>query len=534
MWLSNGSLMKKTVLSTKKLYLGVELGSTRIKCCLINENGNTISSGIYNWENEYIDGYWTYLLDEAIYGIGQCYLDMKNKFTLAYGFNITHLDGIGVSAMMHGLIALDNANRLLTPFRTWRNNNTIECAKELSDLLHFNIPARWSISHLYYSIKNKESFVPNIAKITTLASYIHQKLCGVSTIGTNDASGILPVDENGEYNQKFIDLINQKFLEHNCSLNLHSILPSISQVGTPCGVLSPEGATILDPEGDLLPGCPLCPPEGDAATGMISTNSIATRSANISAGTSIFGSFVLDKPLTAYHPEIDVVVTPDCKTVAMIHCNNGTGGINALIKLVDETLKAFGVWKDELEIYDTLFQSAINYKGDLKHMVSYNYVSGENLTDIKYGSLMLATSPEGNLTLGSVVLMQLFSSFITFSLGVDILKREGYSFENIFAHGGIFKTKVVAQKILASVLDQPVSINEAASEGGAWGMAVLALYLEHSKQMSLEEYLKTIIFNDYHIKTEKADEHFKHIFNQYKKNFLACLPAERKLGEELK
>jgi len=515
------------------IFLGIELGSTRIKCCLIDDLGNCLETGTYQWDNRYEDGFWTYDLSQGLFGIGQCYLDLKKKIALTHGVKLKKISGIGISAMMHGLIALDGNNRLLTPFRTWRNNNTEAVAKELSELLNFNIPARWTVAHVGYAVKNHESFAEKIKKVTTLASYVHEKLTGLSCIGPNDASGMFPVSDGEHYDPEMIQKVNLFFADHGSALRIEEILPLIAACGIPMGTLTAEGALILDPEGDLLPGVRFVAPEGDAATGMVATNTIKPQSSNISAGTSIFGTFVLDKPLKQAYSEVDIVASPEGKTVAMIHCNNCTSGINATVNLVDETLRLFGIWKDPNEIYRVLFESAMDYQGDFKDLVCYNYLSGENITAVDNGAMLLASSPNATLTMPNIMMAQLFASFATFALGMDILRKEKCTVRDIFVHGGMFKTKNIAQKVFASILNQDISVNQAASEGGAWGMALLALYAKYKDRYSLADYLDQIVFQNASVAIEKPDPEIARKFQEFKHAFVACLPAERMIGKEL-
>jgi len=521
------------MLDFKNCYLGIELGSTRIKSCLIDSFGKPIESGIYEWDNKCENGFWTYDLNQAIYGIGQCYLDLKKKVRLATGQFISTLGGIGISAMMHGLIALDENNRLLTPFRTWRNNYTEDSAKELSEAFGFNIPARWSISHLYYSIENHEEFAERIDRITTLSGYINEKLTGVCGLGKGDASGMFPVDEKGQYNSEYIKIINKMIAKKGLHINVEEMLPKILNCDEYIGKLTPEGALILDPDGNLLPGIPFVAPEGDVATGFMATNSIKPRDGNISAGTSIFGSFVLDKPLKKAYPEIDVVVTPDGKSVAMVHCNNCSSGINECVGLVNDTLRTFGVWKDEKDIFETLFKSALDYQGDFKHIAFYNYLSGENITKVNKGAMLLAHSSGNSINLGEVVLGELFSSFSTFNVGMRILKNEGIKLDNIFVHGGVFKTKGVAQKVFSSVIEEPLSLNKEASEGGSWGMALLCLYPKYHEKYAINEFLEKVVFKNQEFIKENPDPHLVKQYHQFEILFIKCLKGQRILGEEL-
>ena len=517
----------------KKLYLGIELGSTRIKCSLIDVFGNNIANGVSEWDNKFLDNYWTYDLDESLDLIGKAYLDLKKNYELKFQEKLSNIKCIGISAMMHGLIALDKDGNLLTPFRTWRNNNTKECAEELSELLGFNVPARWSISHLYYCIKNNEEFVHEIDRIETLASYIHNRLTSSRGIGIDDASGMFPIDEDGQYHKGYLKKVNELFKQYGFNKKVEDLLPKIVEVGNEAGKLTFEGASILDFEGHLVPGIPLCPPEGDAGTGMVATNSIKVRSGNISAGTSIFGNFVLEKPLPNWYPEIDVVNTPDGSYVAMVHCNNCNSSINLCYDLVKDILNTFNVRLSADEIYSTIFNKAMNNIETLKGFTMCNYLSGENITDVSDGVMLVSWSKDSKLDLSNLVVASVFSSFVTLSIGLDILIKEGLSLDDIYVHGGIFKTRGAAQRILSSVLERRVLLNDQASEGGAWGMALLALYVDYKNEYSLGEYLDKVVFKNSSNIIETPDPKFIEMFKEYKETFIKCLEAERILGKEL-
>lgn len=517
----------------ENLYLGIELGSTRIKCSLIDEAGTPIARGIYGWENVLNQGFWSYDLNAAMLGIGKCYLDMKHQYETKTKRKLTTIRGIGISAMMHGFIALDKENHLLTPFRTWRNNHTEDCAKELSTILNFHIPARWSIAHLYYALKKEEDFALKIDHMETLASFVHYQLTGKRAIGVNDASGIFPLDEQANYHQEYLHTTQLLLQKYQFSKPLETVFPPIISVGEQTGRLTLQGAKILDPEGDLEPGSILCPPEGDAGTGMISTNTVRPGTANISCGTSIFGSFVLPFPLHKGYPEIDMVHTPDGHPVAMIHGNNCTSAIDACYHVVQDILKTFGVVKAPDTIYEILFKTAMQSKADFKDMVLYNYLSGENITQVKEGALLLAKKGTNLLDISSIMLSAIFSSFVTFSIGMDVLQKEKVTMKEVYAHGGIFETKGCAQEILASILKQEVSVIKEISEGGAWGMAILALYTHYKEKFSLHAFLDQIVFKNKEKNRAYPNSALTQQFQTYKENVISCLEAERIIGREL-
>lgn len=517
----------------EKLYLGIELGSTRIKCSLIDKFGQSVATGVSEWDNQFINNFWTYDLNDSLDLISKAYLDLKDNYEKVRGAKLKKISCIGISAMMHGLIALDKNGKLLTPFRTWRNNNTAECAEELSRLLGFNIPARWSISHLYYCIKNNEEFVHDIASIDTLASFVHSKLTKERCIGVDDASGMFPLDDKGNYNKEYLSKVNDLFASYGFNKKVEDLLPKIVPVGEVAGLLKEEGCSILDIEGHLTPGIPFCPPEGDAGTGMIATNSIKVKCGNISAGTSIFGNFVLEKALPNWYPEIDIVNTSDGNYVAMVHCNNCNSSINTTYELVRDVLNTFNVRMNTDEIFATLFNTSLSSIESLEGFTMCNYLSGENITKVDDGAMYLAWSKKSKLNLSNLVVSSVFASFVTLSLGLDILVKEGLELEDVYAHGGIFKTRGGSQKLLAAVLDRPVYVNAQASEGGAWGMALLALYVDYKNKYSLVDYLDKVIFKNSQNIVERPEMKFKKMFKDYKETFARCLEAERILGKEL-
>lgn len=515
----------------RPLALGIELGSTRIKCILIDASGKVLSTGIFQWENRFENNYWIYSLEEAMQGISASYLAMKHDFDKNVGFALEKIEYIGVSAMMHGFLALDNQNRLLAPFRTWRNNNAEDAARILSNVFGFHVPARWSCAHLYQAARQHETFVPNIAHLLTLSAYINMKLCGTLGIGRDDASGMFPLDENGHYDAAMEQKEDALLKQEGYHLTMEEILPQIYPVAESVGSLTAEGASLLDPEGDLLPGSLLCPPEGDAATGMISTNTIQVGSGNISVGTSIFGSFITDKKKLPRRDEVDIVATPEGLKATMIHCNNCTSGIDACAKLVKETLALFGAERSDDDIYDILFKAAYRNDGNNGALLAYNYLSGENITQVKDGALLLASSERSNLSISNLMVTEFFSTFASFALGVDLLAKDGIVPKEIIVHGGLFKTPKVAQSFLASILDKQISLNPSASEGGAWGMALLGLYLAYAKRYSLSEFLAEVPFKDVSLLIEEPSQGLHDRFLSFQKMYLACLTGEKAIGE---
>ncbi|MCI1244625.1 MAG: FGGY family carbohydrate kinase [Bacilli bacterium] len=514
-------------------WLGIELGSTRIKCCLVDRDGQILSTGVYLWENVLVDGFWSYSLEKAVAGVGKCYLSMKRRFKEKTGLTIECLSGIGVSAMMHGLIAVDAQNDLLCPFRTWRCNNAEEEASILSSELNFNIPARWSIAQLFYSVRRHEEFVPKIDRIFTLASYIHHRLTGAFCVGKTDASGIFPLSGDGSYDRDGIELTEGLFRRNGCSLELKALFPPTLNPGENAGSLTEEGRLLLDPEGDLRAGVPFCPPEGDAATGLVCTNSIKKGNGNISAGTSVFGSFVLGRNLSKVYPEIDVITTPDGNPAAMIHCNNCTAGINQVMDLAEQTLSKVGVQKSKTEIFEALLQSVLDENNTLDHQVYFNFLSGENLMKVGKGAMLFASSQQGKMTIDSIVLGQLFAAFATFSLGKELLDKENIVLDTIFAHGGVFNVEGVAGVVLASAINHEIYLNHATGEGGAWGMALLSLYSFYKDGMSLCDFLDSKAFSNHVFVVQKPNRKTRLEFLKYRKRFVDCLEAERFLGEAL-
>ena len=479
-------------------FLGIEFGSTRIKAVVIDEKGTVLATGGHGWENRFDNGVWTYTLDDIWGGLSDCYADLLKDIRSKYDTTVTSFAGIGFSAMMHGYLAFDKNDELLVPFRTWRNTMTGQAAEELTKAFNYNIPQRWSISHLYQAILNNEAHVPDIAFFTTLAGYVHYKLTGRKVLGVGDASGMFPIDmATGDYDKKMMDKFGELVKDKGFAWKLEDIIPKVLNAGDDAGTLTEEGAKLLDPSGALKAGIPLCPPEGDAGTGMVATNSVAKRTGNISAGTSIFAMVVLEKPLSKVYPEIDLVTTPDGALVGMVHCNNCTSEINAWVNMFKEFYELMGQTPDMNELFTKLYSVALNGDPDCGGLLSYNYVSGEPVTGFADGAPLFVRKADDKFTLANVMRMHLYSAFAALKIGLDILfKEEHVEVDEMLGHGGYFKTEKVGQSFASAAIHAPVSVMETAGEGGAWGMAILAAYEAGKNGMSLGDYLNKVIFAD--------------------------------------
>jgi len=478
-----------------KLSLGIELGSTRIKAILIDETKNAIASGGFEWENKLENGIWTYSLEEAWHGLQVSYAELIEDFKQKHGVELEKVDAIGISGMMHGYLAFDANDKLLVPFRTWRNAITADAEHQLTELLQFNIPQRWSVAHLYQAILNGEDHVNEVAFITTLAGYIHWQLTGNKVLGIGDASGMFPIDsKTRDYNENMLGIFDEKIKDKCYDWKLKDILPEVLVAGELAGTLTPEGARLLDPTGKLNSGIALCPPEGDAGTGMVATNSVKARTGNISAGTSIFAMIVLEQELSQVYPEVDMVTTPKGDAVAMVHANNCSSEIDAWVKIFREFLSATGFEMSTNDLYQTLFTEALKGDPDAGGLLSYGYLSGENITKIPEGRPLLVRTPESNFNLANLIRVNIYTAFGALKIGLKTLEKEQVKIDKIFGHGGIFKTEGVAQQFLASAINIPVSVMETASEGGAWGIALLADYLTEAAKKSLEDYLEQQVF----------------------------------------
>jgi len=484
-------------IESRKTVLGIEFGSTRIKAVLIGEDYMPIASGSYEWENRYENGVWTYSLEDVWAGLQESYRKLSKEVLEKYNTSLKTIGAIGFSAMMHGYMAFDKDGNLLVPFRTWRNTITGQASEQLTDLFQFNIPQRWSIAHLHQAILNKEPHVKDISHQTTLAGYVHWKLTGQKVLGVGEASGMFPIDsKTNDYDAGKIELFNKRLEAENISWKLQDILPTVLLAGDAAGVLTEEGARLLDPTGGLQAGIPLCPPEGDAGTGMVATNSVAVRTGNVSAGTSVFAMIVLEKALSKLYPEIDIVTTPTGKPVAMVHSNNCTSDLNAWVDLFQEFTNVLGVDISESKLYETLYQKALTGDADGGGLLAYNYVSGEHITHLEEGRPLFVRTPESRFTLANFMRVHLFSSLGALKIGMDILfEQEKVKLDQLLGHGGFFKTKEVGQKMMAVAMNVPVSVMETAGEGGAWGIALLASYmLNKAGNEPLEAYLSDKVF----------------------------------------
>jgi sugar (pentulose or hexulose) kinase len=514
------------VIESGKTALGIELGSTRIKAVLVSEDHAPIASGSYEWENQYEKGIWTYSLEDVWTGLQESYRELSNEVNEKYNTSVQTIGAIGFSAMMHGYMAFDKDGNLLVPFRTWRNTITGQASEQLTKLFQFNIPQRWSIAHLYQAILNKESHIKDISHLTTLAGYVHWKLTGQKVLGVGEASGMFPIDSKANnYDERMIGLLNERLEAENISWKLQDILPKVLVAGDAAGVLTEEGARLLDPTGQLQAGIPLCPPEGDAGTGMVATNSVAERTGNVSAGTSVFAMIVLEKALSKVYPEIDMVTTPTGKPVAMVHSNNCTSDLNAWVDLFDEFTNTLGVEINQSKLFEMLYQKALTGDADCGGLLAYNYVSGEHITHLEEGRPLFVRSPESHFTLSNFMRVHLFSALGALKIGLDIFEQEKVKIDQVLGHGGFFKTKEVGQKIMAAAMNAPVSVMETAGEGGAWGIALLASYMLYRTQDEpLESYLSNKVFARENVTTiapDQADvDGFAVFMERYKKGLI--------------
>jgi sugar (pentulose or hexulose) kinase len=514
-------------IESAKTVLGIEFGSTRIKAVLISEDHMPITSGSYEWENRYENGVWTYSLEDVWTGLQESYRKLSNAVFEKCNTPLQTIGAIGFSAMMHGYMAFEQDGNLLVPFRTWRNTMTERASKELTDLFQFNIPQRWSIAHLYQAILNKEPHIKDISCLTTLAGYVHWKLTGQKVLGVGEASGMFPIDgKTNDYDQRMIELFNERLKAENISWKLQGILPRVLVAGDAAGILTEEGARLLDPRGQLQAGIPLCPPEGDAGTGMVATNSVAERTGNVSAGTSVFAMIVLEKALSKVHPEIDLVTTPTGKPVGMVHSNNCTSDLNAWVDLFQEFTNALGVEISQSKLFEMLYQQALAGDADCGGLLAYNYLSGEHITHLEEGRPLFVRTPESRFTLSNFMRVHLFSALGALKIGLDILfEEEQVKIDQVLGHGGFFKTKEVGQKLMAAAMNVPVSVMETAGEGGAWGIALLASYMLHKAENEpLEAYLSNKVFageNGTTIAPDQGDvEGFTAFMERYQKGLV--------------
>ena len=527
---------KSTVVNGKAV-LGIELGSTRIKAVLVNEKNQPIASGSHEWENQLVNNIWTYS-EEAIWaGIQDSYQDMVRDVKEKYGVPVKKLAAIGFSAMMHGYMPFNAEGELLVPFRTWRNTMTEKASEELTELFQYHIPQRWSIAHLYQAMLNQEPRVKDITFMTTLEGYVHWKLTGEKVLGVGEGSGMFPIDmEIKGYDKKCLAAFDELAAPYGFPWKLEEILPKVLLAGEEAGRLTEEGAKLLDTTGELEAGIPFCPPEGDAGTGMVATNSIAKRTGNVSAGTSVFSMVVLEKPLSKVYPEIDLVTTPTGNLVAMVHCNNCTSDLNAWVNLFKEFAEAMGMKVDMNQLFGTLYRKAMEGDADCGGLLAYNYFSGEHITGFEEGRPMFVRTPESKFNLANFMRVNLFTSLGALKTGMDILlKEEGVKLDKILGHGGLFKTKGVGQNLLAGAINTPVSVMETAGEGGAWGIAVLASYLVNKEEgESLEDYLNNKVFAGQEGEEVQPDERDVQGFDEFMVRYKDGLAIERAAVEHLK
>ncbi len=525
----------KEMLNEGRSILGIEFGSTRIKAVLTDEEHHPIAQGGYDWENRYVDNVWSYTLEDIWTGLRACYREMAEEVRKSYGVTLKKIGAIGFSGMMHGYLAFDKNGELLVPFRTWRNNITGEASEKLSKLFGFQIPQRWSIAHLYQAILNKEPHVKEIDFMTTLAGYIHWKLTGEKVLGVGEASGMFPIDtEKKGFQENMLDQFDALVKDQVYSWKIREILPNVLVAGEQAGILTEEGARLLDESGELQAGIPLCPPEGDAGTGMAATNSVRVRTGNVSAGTSVFAMLVLEKELSKRYEEIDMVTTPAGDAVAMVHSNNCTSDLNAWVNLFGEFAESIGVEIDKNRLFSTLYHKALEGEADCGGLLSYGYLSGEHITHFEEGRPLFVRTPESRLTLGNFMRTHLYTSLGALKTGLDILKKEGVEVDQILGHGGLFKTPGVGQRILAAAMNAPVSVMETAGEGGAWGIALLAAYmLKKEEGESLADYLDGKVFKESKaIRMEPAAEDVKG-FEAFMQRYHKGLAIERAAVESL-
>lgn len=514
--------------------LGIELGSTRIKAVLIADDCTVLASGGFNWENEFKNGYWTYSLDEVWHGIQSAYSALNNEVLEKFGSKIKTLSSIGFSAMMHGYLPFDKNGNQLADFRTWRNTTTGEAAQKLTKLFDFNIPQRWSIAHLYQAVLNGENHVADIDYLTTLAGYVHWQLTGERVVGIDEASGMFPIkssslDYNDDMLAAFSDIPEIKALPWN----IKDILPRVLVAGENAGTLSEKGARLLDPSGSLQSGIPFCPPEGDAGTGMVATDSVKTKTGNVSAGTSIFSMVVLEKPLVNVHEEIDIVTTPSGDDVAMVHCNNCCTDLDYWVSVFYEFAIAAGSKITKSQAYDLIYNAALGGDCDCGGLVNYNLFSGEPVSHLEDGRPMFVRPRGSEFNLANFFRAQIYSALATLKIGMDILEKENVDIDVLMGHGGLFKTKKVGQQLLAGALKTPVAVTETAGEGGAWGIAVLAKYSEQESAMSLSYFLDEIVFANSSKSVAEPNDGDAVGFEKYMKNYKKGFAAQKAAAENL-
>ena len=524
----------KNLIEQGNIYIGIEFGSTRIKAVMTDSDGNVLASGGKNWENKYENGLWIYTPEQIHSGLKECYAALLQDVKAKYNTVIKKVKGFGISGMMHGYLALDKNDNIIAPFRTWRNNITEKEAAYLTELFNFNIPQRWSVAHLCQAVWNKESHLNNLCYLTTLSGYIHYLLTGEKVLGICEASGMFPIDPSThKFNREMVAKFDGVLKENGYSFSIADVLPDVKCAGEFSGTLTKEGATFMDVSGNLEAGAIFCPPEGDAGTGMIATNSIKQKTGNISAGTSAFAMIVLEKELSKVYEQFDIIHTPDGSVTAMVHSNNCTTELNMWVNLFDEVLKEFGVDVNTNTLYDRLFKKSNHGDADCGGLVAYCFHSGEHLLNLSKGCPMFLHAPDAKFNLANFMRTQIYTSFGVLKSGLDLLKKyENVSLDMITGHGGIFKTEGVAQNILSAAIDTPVAVNAVAGEGGAWGIAVLAAYTEKAKEMSLADYLETTVFKDAEITVVNPDPEISAGYDAFMENYNRYLCSEMSAVEE--
>ncbi|WP_334121346.1 xylulokinase [Glutamicibacter sp.] len=526
----NGSTAHE-IIDNGQAVLGIEFGSTNIKASLIGSDHQQLASGSHAWENQYQDKNWTYSREAIISGLQDCMAQVLADAQERHGVRPTNFGSIGISAMMHGYLAFDAEGELLVPFRTWRNTSTADAADQLSEELNFNIPQRWSVAHYFQALLNREEHVSQVARLNTLAGFVHELLTGEFVLGVGDAAGMFPIDPaTGSYDAQMLSAFDALAAQHGATTKLGKLLPASVPAGADAGTLSEAGALLLDPSGQLNAGSPLCPPEGDAGTGMVATNSVAQRTGNISAGTSIFAMVVLDQPLQEVHHEIDVVTTPDGHPVAMVHCNNGASEFAAWAQVFGQFAQALGSETDENTVFETLLRAALEGAADGAGLLAYNNLSGEPVVDLAEGRPAILRTPDSTLNLPNLMRAQVYAMFATLSLGLRVLVQEGVEVTQMFAHGGIFRTAGAAQRLLAAAINTPVLVGESAGHGGAWGIAVLAAYRRRvldGLQDSLPEFLNSEVFAQAQLHHADPVEEDRAGFEAYLQKYEAGLAIQR-------
>jgi sugar (pentulose or hexulose) kinase len=514
--------------------LGVELGSTNIKACLIGPDHEVLATGTHGWENQFVDRLWTYSEDAIWAGLRAAVANLKADIKRRHGLTLTRIGALGFSAMMHGYLAFDANGTLLVPFRTWRNTNTGRAAAELTKALNFNFPLRWSGSHLYQAILDEEPHVAELDFITTLAGFVHWRLTGRKVIGVGDASGMFPIDPvTHDYDAPMLARFGEMIAARRPGVDAAALFPKVLVAGEDAGTLTAEGAALLDPIGTLQEGIPVCPPEGDAGTGMVATNAVAQRTGNISAGTSIFAMVVLEKPLTAVHEELDIVTTPAGDLVAMVHCNNGASELGTWANVFIEFAEAIGADADQNAVFSALFGAALKGEADGGGLIAYNYLAGEPITGLTEGRPLVVRTPGSRLTLANFMRTQLYAAFGTLSLGMKVLAGEGVKLDSMFAHGGMFRTAGVAQRLLAAAIGAPVTVGDTASEGGAWGIAVLAEYRRTGGGEGLGDYLAGRVFAGVQLDVAEPDPADIEGYAKWLEQYSAGLAIEKAATEAI-